>query len=163
MMSESKVGADASDTYAKKAGQLKLGDHVVLGSNRPCVIKELRKVKNGKHGAAVVHMSTTDMFTGKTIESMAKSKHPVDCPTVVRSEYELVDIDESDRFMSLCDEEGSLRADLQLPEADERSLGFSADELKRLVDEGERTISVVVVAAMGMEGVMSVRSSADDR
>lgn len=149
------VGAEASTTHAVDAGKVKVGGYVVL-SERPCRVVALRRAANGKHGPAVIHMEGLDVFTGRKYEGMQKAKHAVQVPDMRKVEFEVVDCDD-EGFMTLQHPEtGDLRADLRLPE----DCDVDAEAVRRIAegsDEHAASVSVVVLSAMGIEAVDSVR------
>ena len=65
------AGADAggSDTYPLEAGQIKKGGALMV-KGRPCVVKTVSDISNGKHGAAKHHYVAIDMFTGAKVEEI---------------------------------------------------------------------------------------------
>ena len=79
------------------------------------------------------------------------STHGTTVPNVFRTEYTLLDISDED-YLSLMDESGEAREDLQMPKG--------PDELVKSIREGfdaGDSLSVVVVKAMGEEHVMSCK------
>lgn len=70
-------------------------------------------------------MVALDIFTGKKLEDISPSTHNMNVPNVSRTEYQLLAIDD-DGFMSLMDDTGNTREDLQL--ADQ---GTVEDEIRK--------------------------------
>ncbi len=84
----------------------------------PCKVNDYSTAKPGKHGSAKASIVGIDIFTGKKYEDSMPTAATVLIPTVNRIEYEVADIDEDD-FVSLIQEDGSLKTDLKLPAGDE--------------------------------------------
>jgi translation initiation factor 5A len=142
--------AGSSDTYPVSAGNLKKGDCVVI-KGRPCKIVDISTSKTGKHGHAKANITALDIFNGKKYEEVAPTSHNLPAPFIKTNSYQLLDISH-DGVLSLMDDEGATREDLNLP-ADEEL----AAKLKEAFESG-KTTTVVVTAAMGMESVMSLKT-----
>ena len=74
-----------------------------------------------------------------------------------RAEYSLVDISEDD-FCTLMNEEGECREDIKLPDQPE---GF-AREIRQKFEDG-KSYSVIVLAAMGHEQIMSIKEEQEGK
>mmetsp|Transcript_20018 Transcript_20018/g.70799 ORF Transcript_20018/g.70799 Transcript_20018/m.70799 type:complete len:145 (+) Transcript_20018:377-811(+) len=88
----------------------------------------------------------------------------VECPEVTRDEFEIMDVDEEDGFVSMMREDGTTRADLRIPMDDDKSaaageLGFNANQLKEIIEEGEMVVTAIVIGALGIEQVVSLRAA----
>jgi translation initiation factor 5A len=142
---------EGSLTYPAQCGSLKKGDYMVI-DGRPCKILELTTAKTGKHGHAKASITAVDIFTGKKMEESAPTSHNVDCPNVVKSEFELVSID-SEGFVTFINEDGEYREDLKLPNEEDNDFVVS---LKEDYNKGNN-ILVSVVAALGFEQILSYR------
>lgn len=71
-----------------------------------------------------------------------------------------MDVDSEDGFLSLVNSDGTLRSDLCLPDGEKTSdVGMTKEELKDIIDGGEAVVTVVVMAAMGIEAVTSIRAA----
>jgi translation initiation factor 5A len=151
------VDAGASLTYPVPAGNLKKGHHVCI-KNFPCKIIEITTSKTGKHGHAKANITAVDIFTGKKLEEVCPSSHSLPCPVVKTLTYDLVDIAEKEDMngkfvVSLMDDEGETREDLNLPE--------DADLVSKLragFEKGDQ-VQVQVTAAMDHECIMGLKSS----
>lgn len=139
-------------TYPAQAGSLKKGDYIVIDGH-PCKIMELTTAKTGKHGHAKASITAIDIFTGKKLEESAPTSHNVDCPNVVKTEYELVSIDNND-FVTFIDTEGNYREDLKLPP--HSSDNDFVKPLKEVFEKGGN-ILLTVVAALGQEHITGYR------
>ena len=142
--------AGASETIPMEAGQIRKGGYICI-KNRPCKVVSVSTSKTGKHGHAKCNFVATDIFTGKKLEDIVPSTHGTTVPNVFRTEYTLLDISDED-YLSLMDESGEAREDLQMPKG--------PDELVKSIREGfdaGASLSVVVVKAMGEAHVMSCK------
>ena len=143
------VDSGASNTYPASAGSLKKGDFVCI-KGHPCKIIEITTSKTGKHGHAKANITAIDIFNGKKLEEVAPSSHSLPAPFVKTQAYQLLDIGHDGR-LSLMDDEGETREDLNMPEDEEL-----ASKLKEDFDAG-KTLNVVITAAMGIEQLMSFK------
>ena len=75
---------------------------------------------------------------------------------VNKSEWEIIDIDE-DNALTLMDEAGNQKTDLNLPTYPE-TMG---QEIKDSWDGGENTVSVTVQAAVGIEQVIGFKKESN--
>lgn len=119
-----------------QASAIKKGALAIL-KERPCKINDVSVSKTGKHGHAKCHFIGTDVFTGKKYEDICPSTHNMWQPVLERVEYDLIDIDE-DNYLTLMDESGSQKEDLQLPD------GEIGQKIRELFDNDE-TVSVTVL------------------
>lgn len=142
---------EGSQTFPATAGSLKKGDYIVIDGH-PCKVVELTTAKTGKHGHAKASITAIDIFTGKKLEESAPTSHNVDCPNVVKTDYELVSIDNND-FVTFLTEEGEYREDLKLP------LAADNDFVKPLREAYEKgsAILINVVTALGQEHIVGYR------
>ena len=148
----SSADAGASDTFNQEAGQIRVGGYMCI-KNRPCKCSAVSTSKTGKHGHAKCNFTAIDIFTNKKYEDIVPSSHNTQVPFVKRVEYDLVDISD-DGFLSVMSEDGDMREDVKLPDQPdnygrELTLAFEAAQ------ESGKTLSVVVMTAMGHEQVMS--------
>jgi len=86
---------------------------------------------------------------------MIPSTHGTTVPIVVRSDWEVIDIDEEGE-LTLMDEGGNQKTDLNLPAVPE---GL-ADEIKAAWNGGENSVMVTVQAAVGIEQVIAYKKEA---
>merc|ERR1711939_1288582 len=141
--------AGASKTYPQQCSALRKNGHVMI-KGRPCKIVEMSTSKTGKHGHAKVHMVALDIFTGKKLEDICPSTHNMDVPNVVRKEYSLLNIE--DNFLSLMDDGGDQREDIQVPDGD------IGEEIKTKFDAGENLL-ITIQSAVGEEMAVAVKMS----
>jgi translation initiation factor 5A len=120
----------------------------------PCKVIEYSTAKPGKHGSAKATIVGTDIFTNKKYEDSMPTAATAQVPTVLKVEYEVADID-GDDFVSLIQEDGSLKSDLKLPVADADLYA----ELKKLWDDNHENGQVFfsVIRAVGQEKLISGR------
>ena len=139
--------AGGSTTYPQQCSALRKNGFVVI-KGRPCKIIDMSTSKTGKHGHAKVHLVATDIFTGKKLEDLSPSTHNMDVPNVVRTEYQLVNID--DGFLNLMTNDGASKDDVRVPD------GELGDQIQAGFDDG-KDLLVTIIAAMGEEQAMSVK------
>lgn len=150
----------ASMTYPVPAGNLKKGGYVCI-KNFPCKIIELSTSKTGKHGHAKTNITAVDMFTSKKLEEVAPSSHSLPVPFVKSNQYDLIDIadkeDDNGKFaVSLMDDEGETREDLNLPDDDAELVS----KIRAAYAKGD-TVVVQVASAMGTTKLMTMKSTTD--
>merc|ERR1712147_626113 len=86
--------------------------------------------------------------TGKKLEDMIPSTHGTTVPVVKRSEWEIIDIEDDE--LTLMDEAGNQKTDLNLPTYPENM----ADEIRDAWNGGENSVMVTVQAAVGIEQII---------
>jgi len=146
----SQADSGASHTYPCMAGDVKKGGHIMI-KNRPCKVVDVSTSKTGKHGHAKCHFVGVDIFTNKKCEELAPSSHNVMVPNVTRKDYQLINIDDDD-YLSLLDDDGNSKDDLQLP--DDSELSFN---IRKKFDDGEDDIFLTTISAVGEEKVVSMK------
>lgn len=115
---------------------------------RPCKVLETLILKAGKHGHGKIIFTAEDIFTGKKLENVVPISDIVEVPFVTRTEWEIIDIGD-DGELTLMDEDGNQKTDLNLPEVPENM----ADEIRDAWAYGENLVYVTVLAAIGREQV----------
>ncbi|XP_022343388.1 eukaryotic translation initiation factor 5A-1-like [Crassostrea virginica] len=145
----SSVDAGASQTIPCQCSSLRKNGFVCI-KGRACKIVEMSTSKTGKHGHAKVHMVGIDIFTSKKYEDICPSTHNMDVPVVQRKDYQLVDVLD-DGTLSVMDDDGNTRDDLNLPPGD---LG---KDIKDRFEKGE-TFTVTVIKAMGEEQITGTKT-----
>lgn len=139
----------ASMTYPMPAGALKKGGFVCINGHA-CKITDLDVAQPGKHGHSKVSITAVDVFSGKTRMDAAPTSHNVAVPFVATTMYTLLDIGRNGE-LSLMDDEGETRQDLDLPTEDRMG-----DKIRALFTSG-KTLDLRVLCAMGMEKVLSFK------
>lgn len=81
----------------------------------PCKVIEYSTAKPGKHGSAKATIVGLDIFTNKKYEDSWPTSANVRIPIVSKKEYEVADIDKEDLFVSLIQDDRTLKTDLRLP------------------------------------------------
>ena len=152
------VDSGASLTYPVPAGNLKKGHYVCI-KGFPCKIIELSTSKTGKHGHSKTNITAVDMFTGKKLEEVAPSSHSLPVPFVKSNQYDLIDIadkaDDNERFaVSLMDDEGETREDLNLPIDDDDLVA----KIRAAYTKGD-TVVLQVAQAMGTTKIMTMKAT----
>merc|ERR1711920_942182 len=124
--------AGASDTWVMQAGEIRKGSHLMI-KGRPCKCAEVSTSKTGKHGHAKAHIVAIDIFTGKKLEDLCPSSHNLDVPFVKKTEYQVLTADEDTGEVSLLQEDGTTKDDLNLPTF--IKIGEPTDDDKKVKDE----------------------------
>lgn len=150
------VDAEASFTYPCAVGKIKKGGELMV-KGRPCVVKTMTDISNGKHGAAKHHYVATDMFTGAKVEEIITG-HKAPVPFVKKQELQVLHVDEG--FVSCLDlKTCKTRADLKLPallEPEPAGAVELSERIRRLADE-ERDFCVIVLSACGREQIIDTK------
>jgi len=151
----------ASHTYPQQAGEIRKGSYLMIKGN-PCKCVEVSTSKTGKHGHAKAHIVAIDIFTGKKMEDLCPTSHNLEIPFVKKIEYQVLSADPDSGEVSLLDESGSTKDDLNLPTFN--TVGDPTDEdkkiAKELVDEmekGEKTVMAIVQSACGKEKIIGTK------
>jgi translation initiation factor 5A len=142
--------AGASDTIPIKAGSCKKGVHVMLKGN-PCKVIDVSTSKTGKHGHAKINITGIDIFSGKKYQESSPTSHNLMQPVITKQDYQLVELDNDD-FLTLLDENGSVREDLTL-ESDDNDL---TSRLKEDFKAGKE-IMVTIQKCLQKEKVISYK------
>merc|ERR1712032_971127 len=104
----------AAKTYPQQCGELRKGSLVMI-KNRPTKVAEISTSKTGKHGHAKAHIVAIDIFTGKKYENHCPTSHNLEVPFVKRTEYQVLTADPESGEVSLLEEGGGTKDDLNLP------------------------------------------------
>ena len=143
----SNVESGASETIPMEAGQIRKGGLIMI-KGQPCKVIDVSTSKTGKHGHAKCNFVAQNIFNNKKLEDMIPSTHTTNVPVIKRTEYTLMDISD-DGYLSLMDENGETREDLELPEFPENY----SRELKEAFES--KQLIVTVLKACGKEQVVS--------
>ena len=147
-----KIDAESSNTYPISCNDVKKGSFMVF-QNRPCKVVEFKHFKVGKHGSAKANITGIDIFNGKKYEVLQPVSRNVDVPTIKRTPYTLININ-NEGYLSLMDAQGKLREDLKLPNDTDEDKKLS-ERIKVAYDEG-KTLTITVIEAMGIEKVFEM-------
>lgn len=120
----------------------------------PCKVTDYSTAKPGKHGSAKASIVGLDIFTGKKYEDSMPTSANVMIPIVNKIEYEVADIDDDD-FVSLIQDDGSLKSDLKLPVNDEEVYKELKAMWENNKDKGQVFFSVT--SAVGQEKIVTGR------
>merc|ERR1711881_745335 len=94
---------------------------------------EISTSKTGKHGHAKAHIVALDIFTGKKYEDLCPTSHNVEVPFVKRTEFQVLTADGDTGEVSLLQEDGSTKDDLNLPTF--VKIGEPTDDDKKVTEE----------------------------
>jgi len=144
-----------SHTYPMQAGALRKGGHAMLKGN-PCKIIDIATSKTGKHGHAKCNITGNDIFTGKKYEDMCPASHNMEVPNVTRAEYQLLDINLDDGTISLLDDTGDTKDDLNLPAGTDGQYEDVVGQIEGMFNDG-KDCKIIVLVATGKEKVVEVR------
>merc|ERR1712048_315893 len=105
--------------------------------------------KTGKHGHAKAHIVALDIFTGKKYEDLCPTSHNLSVPFVKNTEYQLLNADPDSGEVSLLQEDGTTKDDLNLPTfvkvgeptEDDKKV---QDELIAELDKGDKSVYAIV-------------------
>lgn len=123
--------------------------------DRPAKVSSVSTSKTGKHGSAKCNFTAIDIFNGKKYEDIQPSTANVAIPTVVRKEFQLLDIN-AEGFCTLMDDDGNVREDIKLPEFPD-NLGR---EIKADFESGKDLICHVL-SAMGHDQIIERKENTD--
>merc|ERR1712110_1019385 len=152
--SVSNTAAGASKTVPIRAGEVRKGGYVML-KGKPCKVVEVSISKTGKHGHAKANITGLDVFTGRKYVEISPTSHNMTAPTMFRSEYELVSVN-NDGEMELMDAVGTMNNLLRLPKDTHGEFIPLSQRIMtkhRDVNEG-RAVFVTVLKAMDTEQVV---------
>jgi translation initiation factor 5A len=142
--------AGASDTIPIKAGSCKKGVHVMLKGN-PCKVIDVSTSKTGKHGHAKINITGVDIFSGKKYQESSPTSHNLMQPVITKQDYQLIELDEDD-FLTLLDENGSVREDLTLDPEDNDLTNRLKEDFK-----AGKEITVTIQKCLQKEKVISYK------
>jgi len=142
--------AGASDTIPIKAGSCKKGVHVMI-KGFPCKVIEVSTSKTGKHGHAKVNITGIDIFSGKKYQESSPTSHNLMQPVITKEDYQLIELDD-DNFLTLLDDNGSVREDLALDNEDIELNTRLKEEFKN-----GKELSVTVQKCVQKEKVISFK------
>ena len=142
--------AGASDTIPIKAGSCKKGTHVMLKGN-PCKVTDVSTSKTGKHGHAKINITGVDIFSGKKYQESSPTSHNLMQPVITKQDYQLIELDEDD-FLTLLDENGSVREDLTLDPEDNDLTNRLKEDFK-----AGKEITVTIQKCLQKEKVISYK------
>lgn len=126
-------------------------DRFMMIKGKPCKVLSISVSKTGKHGHAKCNFLAVDIFTGKKYEDMVPSTHGTTVPVVKREDWEIIDID--DQEVTLMDEGGNQKTDLNLPTYPPEMAG----QIEEAWAGGENQVTVTVQSAVGIEQIIAFK------
>ena len=148
----------ASTTNLVEAGRLKNGSAVML-KDHPCKVTEFSTAKPGKHGSAKAMVGGKDVFTDKMYTETFGTGDMIPAPILTKTEWTLINLDDDDGTLTLMDQNGETKEDLNLPTADH--LSDVVKNIKRIFEDGKKECLVTVLGWGDKEMVISVREGAE--
>mmetsp|Transcript_13178 Transcript_13178/g.9241 ORF Transcript_13178/g.9241 Transcript_13178/m.9241 type:complete len:164 (-) Transcript_13178:194-685(-) len=148
----------ATTTNLVEAGRLKNGSPVMI-KDHPCKVTDFSTAKPGKHGSAKAMVGGKDVFTDKMYTETFGTGDMIPAPILEKTEWTLINLDEDDGTLTLMDQQGDTKEDLNLPTADH--LSDVAKNIKRIFEEGKRECLVTVLKWGDKEQVASVREGSE--
>jgi len=148
----------AAEAYPMEAGQIRKGGFIMI-KGRPCKVSDVTSSKTGKHGHAKCHFVAIDIFNGKKVEDLVPASHTTYSPFVKKMEYQCIDLDDEDGFVSVMDADGNTREDLKIPDRMQMPPP-GADELSKRIKDylGEqKDFYIIVQSACGTEQIMDTK------
>ena len=134
---DTSVGEGSSDDFTNipiRGGEIKKGMIVYL-KDKPCKAGAISISKTGKHGHAKARIEGIDIFTGKKYIDLTPTSHTCYRPRVDQLSYTLADIDD-EGVLSLMDDNGEMREDLNLPGEDSTDPEL-ADKIQAAFDSSD--------------------------
>merc|ERR1712139_362297 len=154
--------AGASLTRSVEAGSIRKGGYLMV-KGKACKVRDVSTSKTGKHGHAKCKFSAVDIFSGATCEELCPASHNIDQPFVKKVDYTVMGMAEG--FPQLMEDDGTMREDLPLPNAqewtatdDDNVIAARMIEYCNEVEEGASIdIFCTVQQAIGKEKIIDVR------
>jgi len=150
--------AGSSHTYPMEGGQIRKGGYIMI-KGRPCKVSDVSTSKTGKHGHAKCHFVAIDIFTGKKMEDLVPSSHTTSVPFVKKEEFQCIDLDEEDGFVTVLEPNGDTRSDLKLPihvQPEPPGALELTNQIKSNI-AAEKDFYVIVQSAIGHEQIMDIK------
>lgn len=144
----------ASTTNLVEAGRLKNGSPVMI-KDHPCKVTDFSTAKPGKHGSAKAMVGGKDVFTDKMYTETFGTGDMIPAPILEKTEFTLINIDEDDGSLTLMDQNGECKEDLNLPTAEH--LSDVCKNIKRIFEEGKKECLVSTLKWGDKEQVVAVR------
>ena len=152
-----KGSAGAAMTVPIRGGEVRKGSHVML-KGHPCKVVEVSISKTGKHGHAKANITGIDVFTGKKYVEICPTSHNMTSPVMFRDEWMLTDIQMPGGQMTLMNQAGQTKEDLDLPKdtsGNFTELALTVIERMKDVPDG-KAVYCIVLKAMTTEQVVDV-------
>mmetsp|Transcript_48767 Transcript_48767/g.66358 ORF Transcript_48767/g.66358 Transcript_48767/m.66358 type:complete len:131 (-) Transcript_48767:217-609(-) len=110
----------ATITNLVEAGRLKNNSPVII-KDHPCKVTDFSTAKPGKHGSAKAMVMGKDVFTDKVYGESFGTGDMIPAPILEKTEYTCINIDEDDGTLTLMDQAGDIKEDMNLPTPDHLS------------------------------------------
>mmetsp|Transcript_48769 Transcript_48769/g.66362 ORF Transcript_48769/g.66362 Transcript_48769/m.66362 type:complete len:131 (-) Transcript_48769:217-609(-) len=110
----------ATITNLVEAGRLKNNSPVII-KDHPCKVTDFSTAKPGKHGSAKAMVMGKDVFTDKVYGESFGTGDMIPAPILEKTEYTCINIDTDDGTLTLMDQAGDIKEDLNLPTAEHLS------------------------------------------
>jgi len=137
----------ASVSYCP-ANAVKKGGFVLL-KGKPCKVLEVNWSKTGKHGSGKILFVGMDLLTGKKVTDHTPATHTVEIPDVIRTEHQIMSVDEHGETVTILSEDGE--RDLPLPKG---NLGEELVEAyAKSGDDENKVLIAAVVNVLDKEAV----------
>jgi len=148
----------SSHTYPMEGGQIRKGGYIMIKGN-PCKVSDVSTSKTGKHGHAKCHFVAIDIFSGKKMEDLVPSSHTTAVPFVKKEEFQCLDVDEDDGFVTVLTPSGDTRSDLKLPDTMTPEPPGATELSQKIKDllKDEKDFYVIVQSACGIEQIMDTK------
>lgn len=117
----------------------------------PCKVIDVSTSKTGKHGHAKINITGVDIFSGKKYQESSPTSHNLMQPVITKQDYQLIELDEDD-FLTLLDENGSVREDLTLDPEDNDLTNRLKEDFK-----AGKEITVTIQKCLQKEKVISYK------
>ena len=142
-----------SQTHPIQVGNIKKGSHVII-QGFPCKVIDFACSKPGKHGSSKMHLTASDIFTGRKYEAIHPTDLTIYAPFVTKKEYEFIDFNEEDGYLNLMNDEGQEKTDLQIKDKN------LLKKFKAAMEGGDaKTFTVYTISAMGFEHVYDIKEN----
>lgn len=149
--------AGSATTIFVEAGRRKIGSLLMMKEEFPCKVTAFSTAKPGKHGSAKAMITGKDIFTDKQYEETFGTGDNIPAPVVQKQEYNC--ISEDDGVLTLMDQQGELKENLNLPT--EEHLSDVAKLIKKILEDGKKECLVSVQRWGEREQVIAAREGAD--
>ena len=158
-----RLGEILVGAYLVESSSLRVGDYILIGSGRrPCKITDKRRSYGGKNGMPKFGIDGIDIFTEDKWSTICLIKDSVNVPVVIKKEYKLVDIHQTQYFVNNClvryesfkllDEETGKIIDNEHKLRDKQ---LDVD-IKKNFQEG-KVLLVTVISAMGESAIIDFK------
>lgn len=139
---------NSSLTIPIMGNEIRIGDVILFDEKFPCRVTKKDSAKPGKHGSAKVILEGVDIFTNMKHFTFGSSKGTFQKVVIMKTEYQLIDIEE-DGFIQLLTDNGT-KDDIKLPDND---LG------KNIIEAFKKdgSLIITILNAMNKEMVVEVR------